>query len=130
MALFDDDMDLGEALREMGISDHVEARLKEIKTFTGVKGILVLNTAFHPVKWYFEETHATLAYQYVSVVSQLLKTVRSSLQQLNKLEPDNWGDAAEQDVACLRLRSKKNEIIITPGAEYTLVVVQELNVID
>eukprot|EP01059_Diplonema_ambulator_P003102 TRINITY_DN12745_c0_g1_i1.p1 TRINITY_DN12745_c0_g1~~TRINITY_DN12745_c0_g1_i1.p1 ORF type:complete len:132 (+),score=31.72 TRINITY_DN12745_c0_g1_i1:30-425(+) len=131
MALFDDaDGEVAGALREVGVADHVDSKLSEISNFRGVKGIIILNDEGHPIRWYFEEAYRSIAFSYISVVNQLLKKVAAALSQLNKVEPASWGEHVTNDITCLRIRSKKNELMITPGAEYTLVIVQDLHVID
>eukprot|EP01060_Flectonema_neradi_P016322 TRINITY_DN22926_c0_g1_i1.p1 TRINITY_DN22926_c0_g1~~TRINITY_DN22926_c0_g1_i1.p1 ORF type:complete len:136 (+),score=22.76 TRINITY_DN22926_c0_g1_i1:85-492(+) len=132
MALFGDDDDgIGEALRDQGISDHVDNKFMELSTFQGVRGVIILNSSGDPVKWYFEENYQHAAFKFISISVQLMSHIRTSLRKLDKLEPDSWGDAGgEQDLRFLRVRSKKNEIIIAPSVDYTLVVVQDLNAMD
>eukprot|EP01064_Diplonema_japonicum_P037983 TRINITY_DN9070_c0_g2_i1.p1 TRINITY_DN9070_c0_g2~~TRINITY_DN9070_c0_g2_i1.p1 ORF type:complete len:131 (+),score=24.37 TRINITY_DN9070_c0_g2_i1:31-423(+) len=130
MALFDDEGDLAGALREVGVSDHVESKIADLSSFRGVKGVIILNDEGLPIRWHFDEVYRAIAFQYIAVVNQLMNKVSAALSQLNKTEPNAWGEHVSNDVTCLRVRSKKNEIIITPGTEYSLVIVQDLNVLD
>eukprot|EP01061_Rhynchopus_euleeides_P020800 TRINITY_DN33772_c0_g1_i1.p1 TRINITY_DN33772_c0_g1~~TRINITY_DN33772_c0_g1_i1.p1 ORF type:complete len:144 (+),score=49.35 TRINITY_DN33772_c0_g1_i1:45-434(+) len=129
MALFDEDQGLGDALREVGETDYVEGRIKHIGAMKGVKGVILLNKASLPLRWSFEDTDDTTVFKYISVVNQLVQKITTTLATLDKLEPDSWGKG-EQGLKCLRVRSKKNEILTMPGDDYTLVVVQDLNSID
>ena len=109
MALFgDDDDDIGNALRDQGVTDHVDGRFTELSTFQGVRGVVILNSDFEPIKWYFEENYQHAAFKFISVSMQLVSHVRTSLRKLDKLEPDKWGTCSgEQDLKYLRVRSKR-----------------------
>lgn len=57
---------------------------------------------------------ATITNQYCAVISRLADQARSTIRDL---DPTN-------DITFLRLRSKKNEVLIAPDREFNLVVIQ------
>eukprot|EP00754_Rhynchopus_humris_P003422 Rhum_TRINITY_DN11793_c0_g1::Rhum_TRINITY_DN11793_c0_g1_i1::g.46913::m.46913/K10419/DYNLRB, DNCL2; dynein light chain roadblock-type len=129
MALFGDDEEIGDALRDAGAKDYVEGRINVLKEMKGVRGVLLLNCEGLPLRWCFDDSEQHNAYTYLGVVNQLVQRVQAVLASLDKIEPKKWG-TEENELKCLRLRSKKNEVIITPSSDYTLVVIQDLNSID
>eukprot|EP01063_Lacrimia_lanifica_P005562 TRINITY_DN13330_c0_g2_i1.p1 TRINITY_DN13330_c0_g2~~TRINITY_DN13330_c0_g2_i1.p1 ORF type:complete len:129 (+),score=52.63 TRINITY_DN13330_c0_g2_i1:59-445(+) len=128
MALWGEDEGMGEALREAGESDYVDDKLQKLSAKPGVRAVILMNDHGVPIRTYFDESYQAHTYEYISVVNQLLEKVNAALRQLDKAEPDSWGEGS--DCMCFRVRSKKNEIIVAPGDAYTIVIVQDLNAID
>ncbi|XP_069807865.1 dynein light chain roadblock-type 1 [Dendropsophus ebraccatus] len=90
----------------------VEETLKRIQSQKGVQGIIIVNTEGIPIKSTMD--NATTA-QYAGLMHQLVMKARSSVRDI---DPQN-------DLTFLRVRSKKNEIMIAPDKDYMLVVIQQ-----
>ncbi|XP_075033661.1 dynein light chain roadblock-type 1 [Mixophyes fleayi] len=90
----------------------VEETLKRIQCQKGVQGIIIVNTEGIPIKSTMD--NATTA-QYAGLMHQLAIKARSSVRDI---DPQN-------DLTFLRVRSKKNEIMIAPDKDYMLVVIQQ-----
>ncbi|XP_040186323.1 dynein light chain roadblock-type 1 [Rana temporaria] len=90
----------------------VEETLKRIQGQKGVQGIIIVNAEGIPIKSTMD--NATTA-QYAGLMHHLVTKSRSSLRDI---DPQN-------DLTFLRLRSKKNEIMIAPDKDYMLVVIQQ-----
>ncbi|CAJ0964677.1 unnamed protein product [Ranitomeya imitator] len=80
----------------------VEETLKRIQSQKGVQGIIIVNSEGIPIKSTMD--NATTA-QYAGLMHQLVMKARSSVRDI---DPQN-------DLTFLRVRSKKNEIMIAPG---------------
>ncbi|KAM4030391.1 dynein light chain roadblock-type 1 isoform 1-T1 [Anomaloglossus baeobatrachus] len=90
----------------------VEETLKRIQSQKGVQGIIIVNSEGIPIKSTMD--NATTA-QYAGLMHQLVMKARSSVRDI---DPQN-------DLTFLRVRSKKNEIMIAPDKDYILVVIQQ-----
>eukprot|EP00794_Sanderia_malayensis_P017737 gene17737-19510_t len=89
----------------------VEACLSRIKTHTGVLGVIVVNKDDIPVKTTLDNQTTQLYTEHCRQLSQLARhTVRD-------VDPTN-------DLTFLRIRSKKNEIVIAPDHGYTIITIQ------
>jgi len=89
----------------------VEETIKRIQSHKGVKGVLIMNNDGHAIRSNFspEDTE-----NYASLVSQLALKAAGVVRTLDESD----------ELAFLRVRSKKHEIMIAPDKEYVLVVVQ------
>ncbi|MEQ2162571.1 Ddynein light chain roadblock-type 1, partial [Goodea atripinnis] len=79
----------------------VEETLKRIQSQKGVQGIIIVNSEGIPVKSTLDNQSTV---QYSALIHQLVMKARSTLRDI---DPQN-------DLTFLRLRSKKNEIMIAP----------------
>ncbi|PAA64376.1 hypothetical protein BOX15_Mlig013429g2, partial [Macrostomum lignano] len=86
---------------------------KRIQSHKGVTGVIIVNYDGIPIRSTFSDTSLTV--QYCSLIQQLALKARSVVRDL---DPSN-------DLVFLRLRSRKNEIMVAPDQDYLLVVVQE-----
>lgn len=93
------------------MSSEVEETLKRIQSHKGVKGVLIMNSEGVPIRSNLpaEETE-----NYTALVSQLAYKANSVVRVLDDTD----------ELAFLRVRSKKHEIMIAPDKEYILVVIQ------
>ncbi|XP_029906485.1 dynein light chain roadblock-type 1 [Myripristis murdjan] len=89
----------------------VEETLKRIQSQKGVQGIIIVNSEGIPIKTTMDNSSTV---QYVGLIHQLVMKARSTLRDL---DPQN-------DLTFLRIRSKKNEIMIAPDKDYFLIVIQ------
>lgn len=94
----------------------VEDTLRRLSAHKGVQGILVATAEGVPIRTTFEPE---LASQYAGLVSCLSQKARLMVRDL----------ALDDELQFLRVRTKRQEIMIAPGYErdqqYFLVVVQE-----
>ncbi|XP_066527679.1 dynein light chain roadblock-type 1 [Hoplias malabaricus] len=89
----------------------VEETLKRIQSQKGVQGIIIVNAEGIPIKTTMDNSSTV---QYAGLIHQLMMKARSTVRDL---DPQN-------DLTFLRVRSKKNEIMIAPDKDYFLIVIQ------
>lgn len=89
----------------------VEDTLKRIQSHKGVIGVIIVNSDGIPIRTTLDNSTTV---QYASVFHQLLFKAKSSVRDL---DPQN-------DLTFLRIRTKKNEIMIAPDKEYMLIAIQ------
>ncbi|XP_063071625.1 dynein light chain roadblock-type 1 [Engraulis encrasicolus] len=89
----------------------VEETLKRIQGQKGVQGIIIANAEGIPIKTTLDNASTV---QYAGLIHQLLMKARSTVRDI---DPGN-------DLTFLRIRSKKNEIMIAPDKDYFLIVIQ------
>uniref|UniRef100_A0A672G5D1 Dynein light chain roadblock n=1 Tax=Salarias fasciatus TaxID=181472 RepID=A0A672G5D1_SALFA len=92
-------------------SAEVEETLKRIQSQKGVQGIIIVNSEGIPIKSTMDNSSTA---QYAGLIHQLVMTARSTVRDM---DPQN-------DLTFLRVRSKKNEIMIAPEKDYFLIVIQ------
>lgn len=92
----------------------VEDTIDRIKTHKGVEGVIVATSEGVPVRG-SKGMDEELLHNYAKQVSQLLTHTQNVIKDLDK------GD----DLSFLRLRTKKRELLIAPGGDYVLIVIQD-----
>uniref|UniRef100_A0A3Q1I356 Dynein light chain roadblock n=1 Tax=Anabas testudineus TaxID=64144 RepID=A0A3Q1I356_ANATE len=92
-------------------SAEVEETLKRIQSQQGVQGIIIVNSEGIPIKTTLDNSSTV---QYAGLIHQLVMKARSTVRDI---DPQN-------DLTFLRVRSKKNEIMIAPDKDYFLIVIQ------
>uniref|UniRef100_A0A5G2QYQ6 Dynein light chain roadblock-type 1 n=1 Tax=Sus scrofa TaxID=9823 RepID=A0A5G2QYQ6_PIG len=80
----------------------VEETLKRLQSQKGVQGIIVVNTEGIPIKSTMDNPTTT---QYANLMHSFILKARSTVREI---DPQN-------DLTFLRIRSKKNEIMVAPG---------------
>ncbi|KAG9353409.1 hypothetical protein JZ751_018004 [Albula glossodonta] len=98
-------------LAPYGYDAEVEETLKRIQTQKGVQGIIIVNAEGIPIKTTLDNSSTV---QYAGLIHQLVMKARSTVRDI---DPQN-------DLTFLRIRSKKNEIMIAPDKDYFLIVIQ------
>ncbi|XP_066417693.1 LOW QUALITY PROTEIN: dynein light chain roadblock-type 1 [Molothrus aeneus] len=93
------------------IMAEVEETLKRIQSQKGVQGIIVVNSEGIPIKSTID--NATTI-QYAGLMHSFIMKARSTVRDI---DPQN-------DLTFLRIRSKKNEIMVAPDKDYFLIVIQ------
>ncbi|XP_043910635.1 dynein light chain roadblock-type 1-like [Protopterus annectens] len=88
----------------------VEETLKRIQGQKGVQGIIIANTEGIPIKSTVDNSTTV---QYAGLIHQLIMKARNTVRDI---DPTN-------DLTFLRIRSKKNEIMVAPDKEYFLIVI-------
>jgi dynein light chain roadblock-type len=99
------------------MASEIEDTLKRIQSHKGVTGILIVNKDGIPIKSNLSDESAKA---HAALISQLTSKARSVVRTL---DPQN-------DLTFLRVRSKKNEIMIAPDKEYMLFVIQDPNTVE
>ncbi|XP_068170780.1 dynein light chain roadblock-type 1 [Antennarius striatus] len=89
----------------------VEETLKRIQSQKGVQGVIIVNSEGIPIKSTLDNGSTV---QYAGLIHQLVMKARSTVRDL---DPQN-------DLTFLRVRSKKNEIMIAPDKDYFLIIIQ------
>uniref|UniRef100_A0A8C3G969 Dynein light chain roadblock n=1 Tax=Cyclopterus lumpus TaxID=8103 RepID=A0A8C3G969_CYCLU len=82
-----------------------------IQSQNGVQGIIIVNSEGIPIKTTLDNASTV---QYAGLIHQLVMKARSTVRDI---DPQN-------DLTFLRIRSKKNEIMIAPDKDYFLIVIQ------
>uniref|UniRef100_A0A8C7QZR5 Dynein light chain roadblock n=1 Tax=Oncorhynchus mykiss TaxID=8022 RepID=A0A8C7QZR5_ONCMY len=77
----------------------------------GVQGIIIVNAEGIPIKTTLDNSSTV---QYAGLIHQLVMKARTTVRDI---DPQN-------DLTFLRVRSKKNEIMIAPDKDYFLIVIQ------
>ena len=95
-------------------TNEVEAVMKKLMENKGVSEYLICNSDGISIKSTMDHKKAV---QYCALVNGLVQKSQAALSTL--LDP------SESTAEYLRLRTNKREIIIAPGKDYTVVVVQE-----
>ncbi|ELK04116.1 E3 ubiquitin-protein ligase Itchy like protein [Pteropus alecto] len=109
--------EVGTDFTELGISKgfmeeaEVEETLKRLQSQKGVQGIIVVNTEGIPIKSTMDNPTTT---QYANLMHNFILKARSTVREI---DPQN-------DLTFLRIRSKKNEIMVAPDKDYFLIVIQ------
>ncbi|KAG7281887.1 hypothetical protein CRUP_031136 [Coryphaenoides rupestris] len=96
-----------------GTTAEVEETLKRIDAHEGVIGTIVVNAEGIPIRTTLDNSTAV---QYAGLLRQLMLQARSSVRDV---DPQN-------DLTCLRIRSKKHEIMVAPENEFLLIVIQNI----
>ena len=91
----------------------VEETIKRLSSHRGVKGILIMNNDGCPIRSNGLSQDETDNYS--ALVSSLAIKASGVVRSLDETD----------ELAFLRIRSKKHEIMIAPDKDYTLVVIQD-----
>ncbi|XP_029290285.1 LOW QUALITY PROTEIN: dynein light chain roadblock-type 2 [Cottoperca gobio] len=89
----------------------VEETLKRIEVHKGVIGTIVVNAEGIPIRTTLDFSTAV---QYAGLLRTLTIMARSTVRDI---DPQN-------DLTCLRIRSKKHEILVAPENDFLLIVIQ------
>jgi len=101
--------DILSGLVENSKANDLEETIKRIQGHKGVVGMMIVNNDGIAVR---SNMDATITNQYCAVISRLADQARSTIRDL---DPTN-------DITFLRLRSKKNEVLIAPGNKINLIL--------
>jgi len=92
----------------------VEDTIERIKQHKGVEGVIVAKLDGVPVRG-SKGLDEELLHQYSQQVSMLLTQTRAVIKDLDNTD----------DLTFLRMRTQKHELLIAPGGEFVLVVIQD-----
>ena len=90
-----------------------EQKFQELSSAKNVIGVMILNLDGAPIKSSLDQQSTTT---YSELVYNLVKKTRELIQVAD----------ATNDTKFLRLTTKRNEIMISPDVQYTLVVIQHI----
>nr|XP_020467390.1 dynein light chain roadblock-type 2 isoform X1 [Monopterus albus] len=90
-----------------------EETLKRIDTHKGVIGTIVVNAEGIPIRSSLDNSTSV---QYAGLLRHLTTMARSTVRDI---DPQN-------DLICLRMRSKKHEIMVAPENNFLLIIIQNL----
>ncbi|XP_054906072.1 dynein light chain roadblock-type 1-like [Poeciliopsis prolifica] len=90
----------------------VDEVVKRLQAQKGVEGVIIANSEGIAIRSTLEDHHTV---QYVALIQPLLVKAKKMLQELDPTD----------DFTYLRIRTEKNEIIITADKEYFMVAIQK-----
>ena len=96
------------------MSSQVEAALKRIQGHKGVVGTIVVNSEGIPLKTDLDNSNTL---QYAAVCKTLVSLARNTVRDI---DPEN-------ELTILRVKTRKNELMIAPWEDYLLIVIQNNN---
>ena len=99
------------------MSQEIEKVLNGIQTQQGVIGYAVISKAGLPIKTTFGDKETL---QYCDLVSDYVKKAQATV----------GGRLLTKPLDVIRIRSKKNELIITPDQDFILLVVQDVSITE
>ncbi|CAJ1007407.1 putative Roadblock/LC7 domain containing protein [Leishmania naiffi] len=98
-----------------GSGADIEELVKRITSHRGVRGFLIINNEGIAIRHSFTEASRELAVQYAALFQPLAISAKTVLQEI-----DN-----NNELQVVRLRTKKDEIIVAPDSKYMLVIIQD-----
>lgn len=93
------------------MANEAEESVRKLATHKGVVGVIVVNGEGIPIKSTLENQ---VSVQYAGLMSALVDKAKSVVRDL---DPTN-------DLAFLRIRSKKTEVLVAPDKDFILIVIQ------
>ncbi|XP_008406491.1 dynein light chain roadblock-type 1-like [Poecilia reticulata] len=91
----------------------VDEIVKRLQAQKGVEGVIIANSEGIAIRSTLEDQRNTV--QYVALIQPLLVKAKKMLQEMDPSD----------DFTYLRVRTEKNEIIITADKEYFMVAIQK-----
>jgi dynein light chain roadblock-type len=92
--------------------EEVSELVRRLSSHKGVVGVVIVNHDGIPIRTTLEPQIAT---QYCALLQHLALNARSLVQGID----------SDDDLDFIRIRSQKHEILVAPGANYLLIVVQD-----
>ncbi|CAH0477507.1 unnamed protein product [Peronospora belbahrii] len=92
----------------------VDEIINRMKSHNNVQAVLIINQEGVPI--YSSTSDEEFAMDHAALLSQLTMKAKSMICSLDPTD----------DMAFLRIRSKKHDIMIAPDKEYALIVIQNL----
>ncbi|GMT14448.1 hypothetical protein PFISCL1PPCAC_5745, partial [Pristionchus fissidentatus] len=89
----------------------VEETIKRIQTQKGVVGVIVMDNAGRAIRSTLDDEQTA---QYSALLQTLCERAKGAIRELD----------STNDLTFLRLRTKKNEILIAPDKEHLLAVIE------
>ena len=92
--------------------NEADETFKRLIACPGVQGIVVVNNEGIPIRSTFSHAQTTL---YVGLIHGFTSKAKACIKEMDH----------QNDVTFLRLRSHKDEILVAPDKEFTMIVVQK-----
>lgn len=92
--------------------NEAEETFKRLAAFPGVQGIIVMNSEGIPIRTTLPQNKTAL---YVGLIHGLAVKTKSAIKEMDH----------QNDLTFIRLRSHKDEILIAPDREFTMIVIQK-----
>ena len=99
----------------VGTGPDIEELIKRITSHRGVRGFLILNNEGIAIRHSFTEASRELAVQYAALFQSLAMKAKNVLQEID----------SNNELQLIRLRSKKDEIIVAPDNKHMLIIIQD-----
>ena len=96
------------------MASEIEETVKRITAHKGVQSLVILNSEYIPIRTFPTTMDHFESVRFCSMVNNLFPKLNAMIKDL---DPGN-------DFMHVRIRSKKNELLIYPEKEYILVVTQ------
>ena len=93
------------------MSEKIEETLNRINTHKGVIGIIIVNSKGIAIRSTMSQTDTV---DYGSLITQFITKAELTIKALHQ----------DEDISFIRIRSRKNEIIIAPQRDFSLIVIQ------
>ncbi|XP_059144355.1 dynein light chain roadblock-type 2-like [Physella acuta] len=94
------------------MSQEIDEIIKRIQAYKGVMGVIIINNDGIPLKSTLDNTTTV---HYASQIHSLAAKARSVIKEID----------SGNDLRCIRIRSKKHEILVAPDQEYAMIVIQK-----
>lgn len=95
------------------MAQEIDERLKLILSQPGVTGYVIINHEGIPMKTSIPEE--SVAVQYAALLTRFVQKVKASVKAIDPFNDMKWA----------RLRSDREEIVITPEKEFIVAVIQK-----
>lgn len=92
--------------------NEAEETFKRLSALPGVQGIIVMNSDGIPIRTTLPQSKTAL---YVSLIHGLVVKTKSTIKEIDH----------QNDLSFIRLRSRNDEILISPDKEFTMIVIQK-----
>ncbi|CAF0879563.1 unnamed protein product [Brachionus calyciflorus] len=92
--------------------NEAEETFKRLATLPGVQGIIVMNNDGIPIRTTLPQNKTAL---YVGLIHGLAVKTKSAIKEMDH----------QNDLTFIRLRSHKDEVLIAPDKEFTMIVIQK-----
>lgn len=92
--------------------NEAEETFKRLNAFPGVEGIIVINNEGIPIRTTLSQNKTALI---VSLIHGLALKTKLAIKEMDH----------QNELSFIRLRSHKDEILIAPDKEFTMIVIQK-----
>lgn len=91
--------------------NEAEETFKRLSALPGVQGIIVMNSDGIPIRTTLAQSKTAL---YVGLIHSFVAKTKSAIKEIDH----------QNDLSFIRLRSRNDEILISPDKEFTMIVIQ------
>jgi dynein light chain roadblock-type len=91
--------------------NEADETFKRLSSYPGVHGVIIMNSEGIPIR---SSLNHTLTISYVSLIHGFSTKAKAVIKEMDH----------QNEVTFIRLRSNKDEILIAPDKEFTMIVIQ------